>query len=190
MKRIVQLLVSALLFASPSTDAHPLTITAGLSAALGRAVEASRATANKSTFVRGVDFVISKIDAQMVEAFTTAWRRSVNGTTALEGVVLIQRMAAGGYYAKELGPSNEQRQFTFRWQPATIAIVHTHPNSSDPKPQNEDLAVADKYQVPIFTITSRGAYVYDPDTKKVSKLMDNLDWLQTSNWTRGQLAKQ
>lgn len=190
MKRIVQVLVSALVFASPSANAHPLTITAGLSEALGRVVEASRATANKSTFVRGVDFAISKVDKQTVEAFSKAWRRSVNGTTALEGVVLIQRTAAGGYSAKELGPSNEHRQFTFRWQPATIAIVHTHPNSSDPKPQSEDLAVADKYQVPIFTITSRGSYVYDPGTKKVSKVMDNLDWLQASNWTRWLISKQ
>jgi hypothetical protein len=188
MKRIVQLLVSALVFASPAANAHTLTITACLSAALADAIEASKATSNPSAPLRGVEFAISKFDKKTIEAFNQAWRRSVNGTTALEGVVLIQR-TLDGYSARELGPSNEHKQFTFRWQPATIAIVHTHPNSSDPKPQDEDLAVADKYQVPIFTITSRGAYAYDPGTKKISKIMDNLDWLEVSNWKRGLLAK-
>ena len=190
MKRIVQLLLSALVFVSPAANAHTLTITASLSAALADAMEASRATASKSTFVSGVGFVTSKVDQQMVDAFSKAWRRSLNGTSALEGVVLIQRMAHGGYSAREMGPSNEHRQFTFRWHPATIAIVHTHPNSSDPKPQDEDRGVADRYQVPIFTITSRGAYVYDPGTKKISKIMNDLEWLNTSNWKRGLLAKQ
>jgi hypothetical protein len=189
MKRIVQLLVSALVLFSPPANAHTLTITPSLSAALADAIEASRATANNSAFVRGgVGFVVSIVDKQMVDAFTKAWRRSLNGTTSLEGVVLIQRMS-DGYRAKEMGPSNEHKQFTFRWHPATIAIVHTHPNSSNPKPQDEDLLVADKYHVPIFTITSRGAYVYDPITRKISKLMDNLDWLEVSNWTRGLFAK-
>jgi hypothetical protein len=189
MKRIVQLLVSALVFASPAANAHTLPITASFSAALADAIEASRATSNRSAPLRGVEFAISTFDQKMVEAFSQAWRRTVNGTSSHEAVVLIQR-TVDGFRARELGPSNEHRQFTFRWHPATIAIVHTHPNSSDPKPQNEDLAVADRYQVPIFTITSRGAYAYDPGTKKISKVMENLEWLDVSNWKRGLLARQ
>ncbi len=88
-----------------------------------------------------------------------------------------------------MGATNENRQFTFSWHPATIAIVHTHPNASDPKPQDEDIAVADRHHVPIFTITSRGMYVYDPGTRKLSKVMSNLDWLEVSNWRKRPLAK-
>jgi hypothetical protein len=46
--------------------------------------------------------------------------------------------------------------------PATVGIVHTHPNSSSAKPQDEDIIVANKFRVPIFTITNRGMFVYDP----------------------------
>jgi hypothetical protein len=99
-------------------------------------------------------------------------------------------MAGGGFSGREMGATNEHKQFTFRWHPATIAIVHTHPNTSDPKPQDEDIAVADKHKVPIFTITNRGMYVYDPATKTRSKVMRDLDWLDISNWTKGPLAKR
>jgi hypothetical protein len=99
-------------------------------------------------------------------------------------------MANGGYSGREMGPTNEHKRFTFRWHPATRAIVHTHPNSSDPRPQAEDIAVADKHQVPVFTITSQGMYVYDPISKKLSKIMSNLDWLDISNWRKGLFAKQ
>jgi hypothetical protein len=187
MKRIVQFLTSALLLAAAAAPTQSFNLTASLSAALSDAVEASRAHGIR--VLRGADFAMSKIDGQMVEAFGKAWRRSGNGTSPQEGVVLILQMADGGYSAREMGATNENRQFTFSWHPATIAIVHTHPNASDPKPQDEDIAVADKYRVPIFTITSRGMYVYDPCTRKLTKVMSNLDWLDVSNWRRRLLAK-
>ena len=187
MKRIVQFLTSALVLAAAAAPARSFNLTASLSAALSDAVEASRAHA--TSVLRGADFAMSKIDRGMVEAFGKAWRHSGNGTLPQEGVVLMLQMADGGYSGREMGSTNEDRRFTFRWHPATIAIVHTHPNASDPKPQDEDIAVADKHQVPIFTITSRGMYVYDPGTRKLSKVMSNLDWLEVSNWRKRPLAK-
>jgi hypothetical protein len=190
MKRIVQFLASALLLTLAAAPARSLNITASVTAALSDAIEASRALINRSAHMSRADFVISKFDERTIQAFGTAWRRSGNGSQPLEGVVLILQMADGGYSGREMGSTNEHKRFTFRWHPATIAIVHTHPNSSDPRPQDEDLLVAQKYQVPIFTITSRGMYVYDPRSKKMSKVMNNLDWLEISNWRKGLFARQ
>jgi len=188
MKRIVQLLVSALVLTVSAPAASSFNITASLSRALSDAVEASRAHPNPAP-LRGADYAISTFDEGVVAAFAKVWGRSGNGTTGVEGVVLILRMANGSYSGRDLGATNEQRKFTFRWHPATIAIVHTHPNNSDPKPHDEDLAVADKYRVPIFTITSRGMYQYDPLTRKVSRVLDNLDWLDASKFTRAMVAR-
>ena len=190
MKRIVQFLTSAVVLAAAAAPAESLNITSGLSKALSDAVEASKAHPDPPALFRSADFAISKFDKRMVEAFGKAWRRSGNGSSALEGVVLILRMADGGYSGREMGSTNEHKRFTFRWHPATIAIVHTHPNASDPKPQDEDIVVADKYQVPVFTITNRGMYVYDPGTRKISRVMGNLDWLEASNWSQRLFAKQ
>jgi hypothetical protein len=42
--------------------------------------------------------------------------------------------------------------------------------------------LADRFGVPIFTITHLGMYVYDPDTRKISKVKDRLDWLESAKW--------
>lgn len=106
-----------------------------------------------------------------------AWIISGVGTTARESVVLIFRMWDGSYRAKLQPSTNQYKSCTFKWNPAAIAIVHTHPNDSDPKPGEQDRQVADKYGVPNFTITTSGMYVYDPAAKKTSKVLDGLAWM-------------
>lgn len=139
--------------------------------------------ASRASFDKTPPFVISTFDAGMVEEFKRAWSRAGAGTVTSESVVLILRMANGGYSARSMGFSNEYKAFTFPWHPATVAIVHTHPNKSIARPEGQDLSVADKYGVPIFTITNRGMYVYDPATKKTSKVKEGLDWLDASKWS-------
>jgi hypothetical protein len=144
----------------------------------------------RASFDRSSRFVISRFDRKMIEEFSRAWIRAADGTAANESVVLILRMVGGGYSARSLGTTNQNRAFTFGWHPATVAIVHTHPNGSDPRPQGEDINVADKYRVPVFTITSRGMFVYDPSTKTTSLVKRNLDWLDPSKWTSELAQKQ
>ena len=187
MKRIVQIVASALCLIAASTPAPSLNITASIASAFAGAVEASRAHPNRELLTRA-DFVMSTFDSKTVEAFGVAWRRSGNGSSPREGVVLILQMAGGGFAGREMGSTNEHKKFTFKWHPATVAIVHTHPNTSDPRPQQDDMLVAEKYQVPVFTITSRGMYVYEPRTKKISKVMDNLDWVDFANWRKALYA--
>jgi hypothetical protein len=113
--------------------------------------------------------------------FTKAWLISGAGTNGREGAVLIFRMQDGGYRAKLQGFTNQYKVCSFKWNPAAIAIVHTHPNNCDPRPAEQDRRVADKYGVPNFTITISGMYVYDPETKKTSKVLNGLDWLDLSS---------
>ena len=134
------------------------------------------------------DFVLSKFDDKIIDKFREAWRNSGNGTTAQERVLLILRMADGTYSARSMGLSNEYKSFTFNWHPATVAIVHTHPNNSSPKPQATDRQVADKLKVLMFTITSKGMYLYDPSTKQTTKIQEGLDWLESSSWAKVKAA--
>jgi hypothetical protein len=125
------------------------------------------------------------IDKGLSREFESAWRLSAAGTSGREGVVLIFRMKDGSYVGKTLGYTNEIRKFTFKWNPAAMAIVHTHPNGSDPKPADQDKRIANKYGVLNFTISIRGMYVYDPVTKKTSKVLNGLDWLDQSTLPDG-----
>jgi hypothetical protein len=139
--------------------------------------ETSNETHHRSTEPRFV-FEVSKINERVVKEFQKAWRISKSGTNGQEGVVLIYKHVEGGYMARVLGRTNEYKRFTFKWDPAAVAVVHTHPNEADPVPQADDIYLADKYRVPVLTITRLGMYIYDPHTRKISKLMAGLDWLQ------------
>ena len=189
MKFITRLLTGALVITIQAAPSPALNITAGFSEALSEVAKVSHSHPNTTRFLKA-DFIVSKFDKQIVEAFAKAWQHSEGGTSGLEGVVLIVRTSDGSYNGVELGRTNEHKKFTFRWQAGTIAIVHTHPNSSDPKPQEDDLGVADKFDVPIFTITSRGMYVYDPSNKKISKVIKDLDWLNASKFSEALTAAQ
>jgi hypothetical protein len=185
--QVVRLITAVLVVTAAAIPTHSFNLTVGVPRSLLDAVATSRA--HSGTITRA-DYAISKVDSGIVKAFEKAWRRSAAGTSSLEGVVLILRMADGSFSGREMGWTNEYRSFTFPWHPAAIAIVHTHPNASDPQPCGADLVAADKYRVPIFTITSRGMFVYDPGTRKITKVMNNLDWLDQSRWSNAVLGKR
>lgn len=127
-------------------------------------------------------FDLSRIDASVVRQFSMAWQCSGLGMSAREGLVLVSRKADGSYLPGFQGCSNEFTQVSFRWRQDIIAIIHTHRNADDAKPSPQDELVADRFGVPIFTITRRGMFVYYPSTKKTAKVMNGLDWLQAGKF--------
>lgn len=184
MKGSVRVLTSFVFLAVASVPAQSFNVSASFSRSLASAIATSRARADGARTVIGADYAISKMDPEIVKMFNRAWQRAGNGASPAEAVVLILRMADGSFSGRDMGATNEYKQFTFHWHPAAIAIVHTHPNSSQPEPYGADIAAADHHGVPIFTITSRGMYVYDPGTRKISRVMDNLSWLEQTQWNK------
>lgn len=194
MKRILQPGMAFLLLALTNTQAMSFSGNVGVlfampSIMLDVKAEMSGERVNRldrvdrvDPFKKGAEFVISKFDRNVIKEFSKAWQNSGNGTTEVESVILILRMVDGSYQARSQGTTNEHRSFTFRWHPGAVAIVHTHPNNASPKPQEADCQIADKYGVPIFTLTLKGMYVYDPLTKKTTRVREGLDWLEASSW--------
>jgi hypothetical protein len=190
LKRILRLITATVVLTAAAIPAHSFCLTVGVSRSLLDAAAAARTRSKATLALSSADYAMSKVDRGIVKAFEKAWERSANGTSSLEGVVLILRMADGSFTGRDMGSTNEYKHFTIPWHPAAIAIVHTHPNSSDPKPCDQDIVAADKRGVPIFTITSRGMYVYDPGTRKISKVMNDLDWLDQSRWRNELFVKR
>ena len=116
-------------------------------------------------------------------------RQSAFGSKETEALVLMFHQRDGTLKAVSAGRSKQAYRFSFVWNAAISALVHTHPNKCNPRPGKEDILLARRFGVPIFTITRSGMYVYDPGTRKVSKVMGNLDWLDLSNWNKRLFAK-
>lgn len=127
-------------------------------------------------------FVLSDIDEKMVKQFNGAWQQCVLGTKATEAVVLVLRDPDGSVKAVSAGGSTQSYKFTFTWNPAIIAIFHTHPNNRDPKPVEQDILVARRFDVPIFTLTRQGMFMYDPATDRITRVKSGIDWLEYSSW--------
>ena len=130
----------------------------------------------------GSRFVLADVSEQVVREFHAAWQQSGLGTLNTEAVVLVLRNSDGSCEAVSAGRTNQSNAFTFIWNPAIIAIIHTHPNDRDPKPQEQDILIARRFDIPIFTITLRGMHMYDPASNKITKIKSGVDWLDSSSW--------
>jgi len=128
------------------------------------------------------EFILTGIDKSAVAQFKNAWRSAGAGVDKIEAVVLLYRKTDGLLESTLLPLTNEIERFDFRWNAAIIGVVHTHPNCDDFRPSPQDVQVSKRLNVPIFTITSRGMYVYDPETKKIRRVQPGLDWLDYSKW--------
>ena len=138
---------------------------------------------------RPLRFVLSEIDEKLIKEFNGAWQQCVLGSKDLEAVVLLLREPNGSVRAVSAGRSTQSYAFTFKWNPDIIAVFHTHPNKRDPKPQPQDVQIARRFNVPIFTLTSRGMYAYDPITDRIARIKNGTEWLESTSWlTREQLA--
>ena len=195
MRRFSQLAMLALLFADSVSQVHP----SCLAAACYDCANESSSEGNRDDAVADYDIgmtsvwssrliagfgLLKKIDKGVIREFERAWEISGVGRFGQEGVVLIFSMEDGSYRGKSPGYTGEYQKVTFKWNPAAVAIVHTHSNDRDPRPSEQDQRVAKKYDVPIFTITIRGMYVYDPATGITGKVLDDLDWLNPAKWTQ------
>jgi len=128
-----------------------------------------------------IDFILSSIDDHTRAEFKKAWFAAGGGIKTIESVVLLYRGRNRSLIAYSEGCTNQRLSFSFQWSPTIIGIVHTHPNSASPEPQRNDLEIADKYRVPVFTITNRGMFVYDPVSKRTTKVLGGRAWLESPN---------
>ncbi len=138
--------------------------------------------ANHQSLSETTTSLLGGVDASVVNEFRKVWKLSGGGIDEFEYLILLHRRPDGSIFAEPKGRSKETKEFRFAWNPSAIAVVHTHPNSEDAKPSPNDLNIADHFKVPMFTITRRGMYVYDPFTRKIVEVQEGLNWLKLSKW--------
>lgn len=124
--------------------------------------------------------------ASVIEAMDRAWRRSGMGHLRTEaGFCLIwERFSSEDgqsgcrYKIAELPFTNESAKITFVPPRGCNSIFHTHPNFAVPEPSPGDRQTADKIHARVYTITSKGLFVYSPFERTTTRLRANLDWNQ------------
>ena len=44
--------------------------------------------------------------------------------------------------------------------------------------------IAERFHVPMFTLTIKGMFLYDPATKVIRMVQPGIDWMDAAKWTR------
>ena len=128
-------------------------------------------------------FDMSGVNNGIVEALRRAWYLAEHGDSNGEAGVVIVEEPDGGYSANVQFDPARSRQVYFRVTPSVVAILHTHPNNSLQQPSRQDRSNSDLLQIPTFTLTNRGLWVYSPKTRKTNLVMPLLSWLDPKNWS-------
>lgn len=125
----------------------------------------------------------------VISAMKKIWAQSGNGTSSAESTFMLN--GSPEKYKIVFAPyTNQPNSQTIKIQGNTWALFHVHPNSSTWEPSTPgnnaennglgDTGLADKEDLQMFVVSSRGLGYYDPNTKKLptKPLRENLDWTQ------------
>jgi len=179
MKRTLSITMIVWLFSAAAAHAQTLREVAVVAQAA-----AHDATAGSPDTQGSAAAVMSRFNSEIVKSFHKAWYHAGMGNAPIEAVVLIIRNVDGSCKAVLPDPTHQHYRFRFQWQPGTIAVIHTHPANGKPEPSATDIDVAERFHVPMFTLTIIGMFLYDPATNVVSRVQPGLDWSIDSKWAR------
>jgi hypothetical protein len=120
-------------------------------------------------------------NAAVIRAMKRAWVQTGNGTTLFEASFRLDGNLSD-YEVVATPRSNEMmKQKVWIVPGKTFAVFHVHPRTKVPTPSPNDMRIADKHKIKVYTMHSEGLYEYDPVTKTATKLRDGLDWMTPVN---------
>lgn len=106
--------------------------------------------------------------AAVWKAITRAFELSGSGTMNVEvGFGVIQNN--DGSFETTAVTRGESGMWRATLPASTVAIFHTHRNAVSPRPSEQDTQEADRLQTPIYVISNRGLWVYEPEPNTGSK---------------------
>jgi predicted transcriptional regulator YdeE len=111
--------------------------------------------------------------AAVWKAITRAFELSGSGTMNVEvGFGVIQNNDGG--FETTAVTRGESGMWRATLPASTVAIFHTHRNAVSPRPSEQDTQEADRLQRPIYVISNRGLWVYEPEPNTGSKGRNSL----------------
>ncbi len=120
-------------------------------------------------------------DCRVVHSIFDLWRDSGYGfrPKQVEAASWVLQTREADRYNFQRWPSSAEPDKEIWKGPVprdVVAQVHTHPSKVDPKPSTKDAELAERLQIPVFTISDRGLWQVTP-TGEVTKEAGR-EWLK------------
>jgi hypothetical protein len=116
-------------------------------------------------------------EPDVIHAMKTAWGQSQNGKSGVEAGFRVDGSPTT-YTVVPTPFTNQQMAQKMTITDSTFAIFHVHPDKGDPRPSDNDKNIGNAHGIEMFTITSRGLFLYDPADNATMRLRDGLDWMK------------
>lgn len=128
----------------------------------------------------------------VIGAMKKAWSQSGNGTSGVEAGFRLDGTPRKYKIVPNSITNQQNKQTLTIIQGLTFAIFHVHPNKStrfpstpdnnaDNKKDGGDTYTADKVKLQVYVMHRDGMTMYDWQTKKVTELRKNLEWVKPCN---------
>lgn len=125
----------------------------------------------------------------VIQAMKKAWSQSANGTSGVEAGFRLDGTPRSYKIVPNAFTNQMKKQTLTIMSGLTFAIFHVHPNSStrfpstpsnnaDNKKDGGDTFIADKFKLKIYVMHKDGMTMYDWQTKTVTELRKNMEWLK------------
>ena len=112
-------------------------------------------------------------EPRVQQGMKDAWMKAQNGEAAGgEEAGFFINGSPSAYSIVPHQQTNQTMAITTSIQPNASAEIHVHPNHGIAEPSDNDRKVADHHKIPVYTLSNRGVYKYDPTTKTTSRLGD------------------
>jgi len=128
------------------------------------------------------DFQLKNMNSTLVAQLKQAWQAAGKGSSNHEAAVIIVQQPDSSYQAILVFDQEGFQTIRLEVPPHAVAIFHTHPNHAGGEPSLADRRNSDLLSIPNFTLTDRGVWVYDPHTRRTSRIHYKLAWLDAKNW--------
>ena len=106
------------------------------------------------------------------------WEAHKNGQGSSEGSFVIHgRKPDGSPVLRDIPDSEDYHKERFSIMPGDKAIIHTHPDLTDPKPSEADREIADKNGLDMYTLSNGGLYLYRKGMKEPQRVYNDTSFL-------------
>lgn len=112
------------------------------------------------------------------EATQEAWKKTGYGQNPLvESGFAVDKDGQSVMPHSEMSPKGQVPQETLKYPPGAMGTVHTHPDSTSPKPSQNDINAAKTTHKTVWVASKRGLFAVDP-AGQVTQVYSDPDWMK------------
>jgi proteasome lid subunit RPN8/RPN11 len=113
------------------------------------------------------------------QAAQEAWKRTAYGQNPLvESGFAVDKNGQSVMAHTETSPKGAVPSETLKYPPGAVGVLHTHPDSTSPRPSQNDIDAAKRVNKTVWVASKRGLFSVNPTNGEVTQVYNDPDWMK------------